>query len=255
MLYESVDFQKNIVIISLRLSIVITFKKRAYKMISVFLQSLALASVGLIAPGSITLVILLLMSDHGWRNGVAFASGYIVMYSLIGAVMLLLGGNWAANGPTEQSLTTSFILLGLGIVLLAVSIRNWRKQPSVPQKEEPSRFAKLVDSITPLKAFGLAVIVSVVNVKNLTIFLSAVSVLLLSDLLLATQLTMLVPLVLLFCTSVITPVAIYLFFPDRASDYLNRIKDTISRYSRPLGITVTLILGCLFLYRGISGLL
>jgi threonine/homoserine/homoserine lactone efflux protein len=225
-------------------------------MITVFLQALAVASIGVFAPGSITLVILLLMSDRGWRNGLAFASGYIVMYSLIGVGVLVSGIGSAENAPSQQSPTTSYILIGLGILLLALTIRNWRKKPDLEKDaNQPSRFANMVDGITPLKAFGLAAVVSVVNMKNLTIFLSAISVLLFSDLLVATKLTMLIPLVLVFCTSVITPVAIYLLFPKHAHDYLTRIKDAISRYSRTLGIAVTLILGCLLLYRGLTGLL
>lgn len=224
-------------------------------MINVLLQALAVASIGVIAPGSITAVILLLMSDRGWRNGLAFASGYVVMYSLIGAGVLMLGVGSAENTPSQQSPTASYILIGLGIVLLALTIRNWRKkaEPQLDTKQ-PSRFAKLLDGITPLKAFGLAAVVSVVNVKNLAIFLSAVSVLLFSNLLLTTKLTMLIPLVFVFCTSVITPVAIYLLFPEHANDTLNRIKDAISHHSRTLGIAVTLILGCLLLYRGLTGL-
>ena len=96
---------------------------------------------------------------------------------------------------------------------------------------------------------------AIINFKNLAIFLTAVSVLLLSNLPLPTQLTILIPLVLIFCTSVITPVAIYLAFPQHAHNYLGRIKQTIDRYSRPLGIAVTLILGLLFLTRALSGVL
>ena len=231
-------------------------------MITVLLQSLALASVAVLSPGSITIVILLLMSGRGLNNGhgrglhngVAFVSGYLVMYSLIGVGVLVLGVNSAETATTEQSLITSLILIGIGIILLAVAVRNWRKPPPETQTDQPSRFAKLVDGITPLKAFGFACLAAIFNFKNLTIFLSAVSVLWLSDLALATQLVMVIPLVFVFCASVLIPIAIYLLFPDRASDYLNRIKAAISRYSRPLGIAVLLILGCLLLYRGLMGI-
>lgn len=225
-------------------------------MMTVLLQALAVASIGIVAPGSITLVILLLMSDRGWRNGLAFASGYVVMYSLIGASILVSGVGSAENTPSPQSPTTSYILIGLGVVLIILAIHTGRKKPESPADgNQPARFARLIDGITPIRAFGLAAVVSVVNMKNLTIFLSAVSVLLFSRLALATKLTMLIPLVLVFCTSVITPIAIYLLFPARAYNYLFRIKDAIGRYSRTLGVAVTLILGCLFLYRGLTGLL
>ena len=178
------------------------------------------------------------------------------MYTLIGTAVLTLGISVAENADTEQSLTTSIILIGLSLLFFTLSFRNWRQQPEQDQDgEQTSRFAKIVDGITPIKSLALAAAISLINFKNLTIFLSAVSILLLSDLQLATQLTMLIPLVLIFCTSVIIPVTIYWLFPDHARDYLTRIKETIGRYSRPLGITVTLILGCLFLYRGLTGLL
>ena len=225
-------------------------------MLTVLLQSLAVAALGLVSPGSITLVILLLMSDRSWRNGLSFALGYIIMYSLIGASVLILGVNLAENNSTEQSNSISITLLIMGIVLLTVAFRNWRRPPRPPAgSATPSRFSRLVDGITPFKSLALAAIIAVVNVKNLTIFLSAVSVLLLSKLLLPAKLVILIPLVLVFCTSVITPIIIYFTFPDRASDYLTRIKTTIDRYSRPLGITVSLILGIALSYRGISGLL
>ena len=165
------------------------------------------------------------------------------------------GVNAIETTQSEPSLSSSIALIGLGVIFLILAARNGLKKPAAETNDQPSRFSKLVDGITPLKAFALAATVSVLNVKNLTIFLSAVSVLLLSELLLSTKLTMLVPLVVIFCTSVITPVAIYLIFPERSNDYLTRIKVAISRYSRPLGIGVTTILGVLLFYRGVSGII
>ena len=96
----------------------IAFKKLVFddgigliEMLTVLLQALAVAALGLIAPGSITVVILLLMSDRGWRNGLSFALGYIVMYSLIGSGVLVLGVNKTVNSSDEQSMTTSILLL------------------------------------------------------------------------------------------------------------------------------------------------
>lgn len=226
-------------------------------MYSVFLQALALASVGIISPGSITLMILLLMSDKGLRTALAFAGGYLLMYSAIGIAVLVFGVSIVeTNQATVQSPTTSIVLVGVGVLLLLLSLRSWRQSKTQTETTDTnSRFAKLVAGITPLKAFGLAATISLVNVKNLTIFVSAVSVLLLSTLPLSTTLPMLIPLVLTFCTSILAPLTIYLVFPRYAADYLNRIKTAISRYSSQLSWIVTLALGCFLLYRGLSGLL
>lgn len=223
-------------------------------MFTTLIQSLALASVGIISPGSITIVILLLMSGKSWHNGLGYALGYVSMYSLIGVGVLVLGVSVVDNNTdSEQSLVATIAFIVLGLLLYALSLRNWRK-PSAEKSNQPSRFSKIIDGITPLKAFAFGATVSVVNVKNLAIFLSAISVLLLSNLLLSTKLIILIPLVLIFCTSVIFPIVIYLAFPARSNDYLTHIKQTIEHYSRPLGLVVPLILGTLLLYRGISGL-
>ncbi len=223
-------------------------------MVTTLIQSLALASVGIISPGSITIVILLLMSDRGWRNGLGYMAGYISMYTAIGVAVLVLGVNLAENASSEQSVTASVVLICLGLLLFAITFRNWRKPP-INNGEQPSRFSKIIDSITPVRAFVFAATIAVINAKNLGIFLSAVSVLLLSSLLLTTKLAILVPLVLIFCLSVIVPVVIYVAVPTRANDYLTRIKQTIDRYSRPLGLIMPLILGAFLLYRGVTGLL
>lgn len=221
-------------------------------MIIVLVQSLALASVGIISPGSITIVILLLMSDRGWPNGVAYMLGYISMYSLIGVAVLTLGVRSAENSKSEQSVMTSIVLIILGMLLLGLTWRNWRKPRT--ENNKPSRFTHMLDSVTPIKAFVFAAMIAVINFKNLAIFLTAVSIPLLSDLPIPTKLIILIPVVLVFCTSVIVPILIYITFPQQANNYLIRIKQGIEIYSHPLGLVVTLILSFLFFYRGISGL-
>jgi len=56
----------------------------------VLAQSLLLASSGLLSVGSITLVILLLLTDRGWRNGLGYALGATSVFYVIGAGLMLL---------------------------------------------------------------------------------------------------------------------------------------------------------------------
>lgn len=222
-------------------------------MMTVFVQSLALASVGIISPGSITIVILLLMSGKGWRNGMGYALGYIGMYSAIGVTAIVLGLGSAENINNEQSLTTSIVLLVLGTLLLLIGLRSWHTPPT--EKREETRFSTILNTVTLPRSFGLGAVVAILNVKNLAIFLTSLSILLASTLPIPTQLLMFIPLILIFCISVIAPVLIYIAFPARADEYLTRIKQTIDRYSRPIGIVIPILIGILLLSRGIRGLL
>jgi threonine/homoserine/homoserine lactone efflux protein len=222
-------------------------------MLTILLQSLVLASGGILSVGSITIVILLLISDRGWRNGLAYMLGYLGSYTLIGVAVVLVGYTVAENRPGNPGIVLPLLFVVLGAVLLWLTQRNWRNPPT--ENDESPRLFAIVDNITPPKAFGFGALVTVINFKNLAIFLSAVSVSLVSDLPLALKMVVVLLVVLVFCTSVIVPVLIYVAFPGQAGKTLNWIKLTLETNRRPIGIWVPLIFGLIFLARGISGLL
>lgn len=222
-------------------------------MLTVLIQSLILASGGMLSVGSITIVILLLISDRGWRNGLAYMLGYVSAYSLIGVSVVVVGYTAAENRSGESGQFLPILFIMMGMLLLWLTTKNWRK-PASENNQSPRLFA-IIDKITPAKAFAFGALVTVINFKNLAIFLSAVSVSLLSNLLLPSKIVITLFVVLVFCTSVIVPVLIYVSFPKQAIERLNWIKHTLETHSRPIGIWVPLIFGLIFLIRGIIGLL
>lgn len=219
-------------------------------MLSVLVQSLLLATSGLLSIGSITLVILLLISDRGWRNGLAYALGYTTAYSLIGVFGVVVGIRAVENTHGEPGFLLPILQMVLGMLLLWLSQRNWRKLPS-EEAEEP-RFFSIVSKITPFKALGAGALVSVINFKNLALFLTALTVVIASQLTLAEKIFVALLAALVFCLSVIIPVLIYLIFPARAKHILNIIKQTINRQSRPISIWLPLVFGLIFIMKGIT---
>lgn len=222
-------------------------------MLKVLIQSLILASTGLLSVGSITIVILLLISKRGWRNGLGYALGYTTAYTIIGVLIVILGYRATEKGASGSSMVFSIFLLVFGLLLLWVALKNWRKPISAEAEEPP--FFTLMDKITPLKAFGFGAMVSIINFKNLALFLSALSVVVLSDLVLTEKITISLLVALVFSLSVIIPVLIYLLFPKRATSLLNAIKDSINKYRRPIGIGIPFFFGFIFLIKGIVELL
>lgn len=223
----------------------------------VLAQSLVIAATGLIAPVSITTVILLLMSDRGWKNGLWYMIGYIVSYSLIGITLLALEVGADRPPNPEARFIRSIVLISLGIILLIASGVNWWRQrnPPIGGPGRTSRFANLVNDVTPLKSFGIAVFSSVANVKNFGTFLAATSVIGFSKGPLSAKMLMLIPVTFLFCLSVIIPVVIYWAYPERATIYLGQIRDGIARYGQQVVLGLLLTFSALFLFNGITSLM
>ncbi len=219
-------------------------------MLPVLIQSLILAASGLLSIGSITLVILLLISDRGWKNGLGYALGYTTAYTVIGMGTVLAGYRATGGGPAKPSLVFPVVMVALGGLLLWLAIRNWRKPPS--DEKKPNRFFAIVDTITPLKAFGFGALVTVINFKNLALYLSAVSVIILSSLPLPQKLTIAALVALVFCLSVIIPVLVYLSAPRRAAETLGAFKFFLERHSRAIGIWLPLIFGIILIMKGLS---
>ncbi len=212
-----------------------------------------LASGGILSVGSITIVILLLISDRGWRNGLAYMLGYVGAYTLIGVSFVLAGYRLAENRSTESGAFLPFLFVILGLLLLWITQRNLRKPPAV-DNQSPRLFA-IVDRITPQRAFAFGALVTVLNFKNLAIFASAIGVSVVSGLPLLSKLAVSLLVVLVFCTSVIVPVFIYVAFPRQADQRLNWIKETLETHRRAIGIWVPLLFGLLFLIQGLVRLL
>lgn len=221
--------------------------------LAVLIQAIVLASAGLLSVGSITLVILLLLSDQGWRTGLAYALGYTSAYTFIGILSVLLGYRSAGTGSEEAGLVQPILLVVLGTVLIWLALRTWRK-PRTEGNDEP-RFFSIVDKVNPPKAFGFGALVSVINFKNLALFMAAQSVVILSPEPLPNKIVITLLVVLVFCFSVIGPVAIYLSFPRRAQDLLLSIRRFLGLHRRTIGIWLPSIFGLLFIVRGLRELL
>jgi len=206
-----------------------------------------------VSVGSITIVILFLLSERGRRVGIGYATGYTLSYTLIGASLVMLGYRASAEGSDEPSRFLPILFICLGLLLLYFTVRNWRKGPQ--ETNEPPRIFQFIDKFNTLKAFGLGLAIGVINFKNLAIFLSAISVILVSTLLISQRIFITLLVVLVFCASVIVPVLIALVFPQQAEEKLGWIKQKIDTHRYQIGIWVPLVFGVLFILRGIRSLM
>ena len=126
-----------------------------------------------ISPLPIIAVIVMLFSQRANVNGPAFLVGWVVALAAVSAVVYVLAhdGDVATSHTASDSVSWGKIVLG--VALLGLARRNWRKRPGPDQAPEMPRWLATVESATPAKAFGLAVVLAAVNPKNLILTLGA----------------------------------------------------------------------------------
>lgn len=217
------------------------------------IQALILATSGLFSIGSMTLVILMLISGKDQLNGVYYAMGYFLGYLVIGISLILFGYTTQGGSTSTLDSIVPFLLILLGLLLLFIGIHNKRKIQI--QNDNESRFLKILENITPKKAFGFGLLVTIINFKNLALFLSALSGIVLSKLSLSEKLIGSVLVVTIFCSSVIIPILIFFLFPIRGTQILTKIRSFLNENGRNISIYVPITFGVIFEYIGLINLL
>ena len=126
-----------------------------------------------ISPVPIIAIILILFSDRARVNGPAFLVGWVAGLAVVGTVVYVVADAVNAGTDTSASDTVSWGKVVLGVVLLGLARRNWAKRPAPGQPAELPKWLGTVETIAPSRAFVLAVLLSVVNPKNLVLTVGA----------------------------------------------------------------------------------
>jgi hypothetical protein len=121
-----------------------------------------------ISPLPIIAVILMLFSQRARVNGPAFLVGWVLALAALSTVIYVVShdGNVAQTSSTASD-SVSWGTIALGVGMLTLARRNWRKRPAAGEEAALPKWLATVESMSPLKAFGLAVVLAAVNPKNL----------------------------------------------------------------------------------------
>ncbi len=126
-----------------------------------------------ISPIPIIAVILMLFSQRAKVNGPAFLFGWVLALAVVSTVVYVVAhdGNVATNSTASDSV--SWGKIALGVLLLGFARRNWRTRPGPGDEPQMPPWLATIESVSPVKAFGLAVVLAAVNPKNLILTLGA----------------------------------------------------------------------------------
>ena len=91
---------------------------------STLVSLLLLAVTAAVSPFSLVAFSLVLATDRGPRNGIAFICGWVTTIVLIGVVMALIGGSVDVNSSNTAGKWTLALELALGVLLVAAWARR-----------------------------------------------------------------------------------------------------------------------------------
>ena len=197
------------------------------------IPALVAAAIGLaLSPVGLAKMILVLFSRRRTINATAFVVA-LLLGSAVAILIGVLGGSAADDGPSGPSTITLFVLLALGLLLLGLSVTNWRNR----RDESPPR-----------------ILSALVNPKNVVLLIAV------GDIIIANwSRTAAGPVVVAFvivATLPYTAITAYaLVGGTGATANLDALRDWLIRRNRLIVAIVAGVIGALMVLRAVTGLL
>jgi hypothetical protein len=132
------------------------------------IPALVAAAIGLaLSPVGLAKMILVLFSRRRTVNAIAFVVA-LLLGSVVAILIGVIGGSAADDGPSGPSTITLIVLLGIGVLLVVLSITNWRSR----RDESAPKILTAIEEMGPLPVALLAVSSALVNPKNVVLLIA-----------------------------------------------------------------------------------
>ena len=208
-----------------------------------------------ISPLPIVAVVLMLVTTRGRVNGPAFLLGWVIGLASVGAVLFAVARDVdLSSRGIEPSRWVSGTTLIVGILLLFVALRQWRRRPRKMDAVETPRWMEALDQFSPVKAATAGVGLSALNPKNLLLAVAGAATIAQVDIAGGRRLAAYVVFVMIATIGVGAPVVIYFGMGDRSRPLLDRLKNSMARRNAVIMAALFLIIGVRLISDGISRL-
>jgi hypothetical protein len=208
-----------------------------------------------ISPIPIIAVILMLFSARARVNGFAFLVGWVVALAAVSTAVYVLAhdGNVATDATATDSVSWGKIALGIG--LLALARRSWRRRPAPGEAQAMPKWMSRVDTFSPLEAAGLGAMLAVVNPKNLILTLgSAAGLAQIPGLTVSDAIVAIAVFVVLGSVSIAGPVLYARFGGAQARSSLDSAKAWLGEHNAAVLAVLFLVFGVDLIAKGLPSL-
>jgi hypothetical protein len=107
-------------------------------------------------PLPLSAFLVVLPSKRGVRKGAAFVFGWLASLAIVVTVTVLATGNNPPKPDTAPSLAGLAVKTAIGVILVAIAIRQRRRRGRPKKPKKPPKWQAHVDSMSPWFAVGLA---------------------------------------------------------------------------------------------------
>lgn len=219
---------------------------------SFFTDFLPLILGSAIVPMQIIFTALLLGSpERGVLKGILFIAGMTTVRLIQGFVFgFIMVGVSNTSDSSKHNAITSTLLLVIGIMLLITAYRQWRHEddPDAP----PPKWLTMIETITPVKAFGVGFALVAIAPKLWVFTLNAIAVIGEAQLGRPDSITAFLVFVLLAQSLILLLILMRIIVPGQATKVLNGLTDWLTKHNRVLMITISLVFGLYFLVKAIN---
>jgi threonine/homoserine/homoserine lactone efflux protein len=218
-------------------------------------QVLALGTAVAISPVPIIAVVLMLATPRARSNGPAFVVGWIVGLAIAGTIVLLASGGASASDDGGPATWVSVLKLVLGVLLLLVGVREWRRRPRRGEHDATlPTWMQTIDSFRAPKAFGMGALLSGANPKNLLLTVGAAAAIAQTGIAAGEQAVALAVFVVLGTVGVAAPVVVFFALGERSREMLDTMRAWMAANNAAIMAVLMLVIGTKLLGDGISGL-
>ena len=204
-----------------------------------------------ISPTTITATVLMLLSNAKSRT-VGLLLGCLV--GVGGAVTLstLLSTLLPIQDSGGSSPGAGVIKLVAGALFLVLAGSQWRGRPATGERVELPKWMTAVDSMTPVKALVLGLLLSAVVPKNLLLALSAGVIVGEAELSVGQAATVIAIFTVIATSTVAVPVVAHLVAPARMSGPLEQLREWLVDNNVTIMVVVLLLIGVVMIGNSIA---
>ncbi|MFN7149961.1 MAG: GAP family protein [Microthrixaceae bacterium] len=205
-----------------------------------------------VSPFPIVAVILMLFTPRARVNGPMFGLGWMISLAVVSGAAYALAdvGDAATSSGTADGIAWGKILFGL--LLLMAAARTWKRRPAPGEATEMPKWMSSIDTLTPVKALALGLLLAGVNPKNLMLAVAAGTSLAQLGLACSDAAVSLIVFVVVASLTIVGPVAYYLVGGEKAEHALNDLKGWLGTHNDAVMAVLLLVFGVDLFAKGLG---